>query len=171
MKGLSLSLTDQDIKEYFDYALEMQKGADQSKSLDIAAFAQLAQQAYTQKPLPQYLSSAPKAGSKIVPRGGIGAAVGGNNTQFENWELEKKYKTKEDALKQEIEEKNKEIQNARKEVQDKNARCIRLEIEKSNLETRLVDKHARPPAEMSDASKNQGAFDEIQRLKDEIFHL
>ena len=35
----------------------------------------------------------------------------------------------------------------------------------------MVDKTAKPLIEMKEESKNQGDFDEIQKLKDEIFHL
>jgi hypothetical protein len=42
---------------------------------------------------------------------------------FEQWEVEKKYKKNLDALKQEIEERNREIQMARKEVKDTNERA------------------------------------------------
>lgn len=89
---------------------------------------------------------------------------------FENWEMEKKYKKNLEALKQEIEERNNEIMIAKKEVKDVNNRVVKLEAEKKNLETRLVDRNAKPPREMHQESQSQGQSDEIQRLKDEIFH-
>ena len=98
------------------------------------------------------------------------ALAAGNTGAFENWEVEKKYKKNLEALKQEIEERNNEILIARKEVQDVNNRVVKLEAEKRNLETRLVDRHAKPPREMHNESENQGQVDEIQRLKDEIYH-
>ena len=99
------------------------------------------------------------------------AGQGGKANQFENWELEKKYKKNLEALKHEIEERNNEIMIARKEVQDYNNRVMRLEKEKRDLETRLIDKKARPPREMKEESQNQGFIDEIMKLKDENQNL
>ena len=77
----------------------------------------------------------------------MGVATG-NTGAFENWEVEKKYKKNLEALKQEIEERNSEIMIAKKQVQDMNNRVVKLEAEKRNLETRLVDRNAKPPREM-----------------------
>ena len=57
-----------------------------------------------------------------------------------------------DALKQEIEEKNREIEGLRKEVKDCHDREKRLDNEKKNLEGRLVDKHSKPPRETHNES-------------------
>jgi predicted nucleic acid-binding Zn-ribbon protein len=59
--------------------------------------------------------------------------------------VDKKYKKNLDALKQEIEERNREIQMARKEVKDSNERAQKIENEKRLLEARLVDKSSKPP--------------------------
>jgi len=74
-------------------------------------------------------------------------------------------------LKQEIEERNKEILLSKKEVANVNARVLRLEDDKQKLENRLIDKNAKPPREMQSDSQHFGNIDEIQKLKDEIFHL
>jgi predicted nucleic acid-binding Zn-ribbon protein len=68
-----------------------------------------------------------------------------SNGAFDQWEVEKKYKKNLDALKQEIEERNREIQMARKEVKDSNERAHKIENEKRLLEARLVDKSSKPP--------------------------
>lgn len=60
---------------------------------------------------------------------------------------------------------------SKKEVQNVNSRVIRLEEEKSLLENKLIDKNAKPPREMQSDSQHMGNIDEIQKLKDEIFHL
>ena len=60
---------------------------------------------------------------------------------------------------------------SKKEVQNVNSRVIRLEEEKSLLENKLIDKNAKPPREMQSDSQYMGNIDEIQKLKDEIFHL
>jgi len=57
-----------------------------------------------------------------------------------------------DALKQEIEEKNREIEGLRKEVKDCHDREKRLDNEKERLEGRLVDKHSKPPRETHNES-------------------
>lgn len=60
---------------------------------------------------------------------------------------------------------------SKKEVQNVNSRVIRLEEEKNLLENKLIDKNAKPPREMQSDSQYMGNIDEIQKLKDEIFHL
>ena len=64
----------------------------------------------TQKALPQYLSFSQRPDHKTNKRKGIDSQLPDRNgkvNQFENWELEKKYKKTQDALKAEIEERNK----------------------------------------------------------------
>ena len=48
---------------------------------------------------------------------------------------------------------------------------LRLEKEKEELENKLIDKNAKPPRQMQADSEHFGNIDEIQKLKDEIFHL
>ena len=59
----------------------------------------------------------------------------------------------------------------RKEVKDCNERAQRTEGEKRDLEKRLVERHDKPPRQMQIESTNQGALDDIQQLKDEVFHI
>ena len=171
MKQLSIALTDSEINELFETG-DSNRG--QSGQLDIKNFVDAVQTASKSKPLPSFLTTAPaKSGSKIQSRIGMGSGLterGAAGSGFENWEVEKKYKKNLEALKMEIEEKNNEISIAKKEVEDVNKRVVKLETEKRNLETRLVDRNAKPPREMAQESTNQGQEDEIQRLKDEIFH-
>lgn len=121
------------------------------------------------------MNSAAKPGAKVGSRIGQGAAnaISGNTpgSQFENWEIEKKYKRNLEALKTEIEERNREILLAQKEVHNVNQRVLRLEGDKQELENKLVNKHSKPPREMQADSEHFGNMDEIQKLKDEIFHL
>ena len=89
------------------------------------AFVKMVTDAQKSKPLPAYLNAAAKPGSKVGSRIGMGSAMAGaagegGGSQFENWELEKKYKRNLEALKQEIEERNNEILLAKKEVQNVN---------------------------------------------------
>lgn len=127
--------------------------------------------------MPAYMSAAAKPGAKVGSRigGGVRSATGGEvgevGSQFENWEIEKKYKRNLEALKHEIEERNNEILLAKKETQNVNARVLRLEAEKQELENKLIDKNAKPPRQMQADSEHFGNIDEIQKLKDEIFHL
>ena len=108
------------------------------------------QAAFKQKSLPSYLTAAAsRPGTKAQTLGGARAGADDRGAGgFENWEMEKKYKKNLEALKQEIEERNNEILIANKKVQDMNNRVVKLEAEKMNLETRLVDKNAKPPREM-----------------------
>lgn len=106
-----------------------------------------------------------------VTRAGGAAGNGETGNQFENWEIEKKYKRNLEALKQEIEERNNEILLAKKEVANVNARVLRLEQDKQVLEQRFIDKNAKPPREMQADSEHFGNIDEIEKLKNEIFHL
>lgn len=55
--------------------------------------------------------------------------------------MEKKYKKNLEALKQEIEDRNREIQIARKEAKDSNERVQKIEAEYRKLEGRIVDKN------------------------------
>jgi hypothetical protein len=76
-----------------------------------------------------------------------------------------------EALKTEIEERNNEILMSKKEVANVNSRVLRLEQEKQDLENKLIEKNAKPPRQMQADSEHFGNLDEIQKLKDEIFHL
>mmetsp|Transcript_8723 Transcript_8723/g.8001 ORF Transcript_8723/g.8001 Transcript_8723/m.8001 type:complete len:123 (+) Transcript_8723:117-485(+) len=47
----------------------------------------------------------------------------------------------------------------------------KLDKEKNSLQTRLVDKNAKPPKAAMYESLNQGQLEEMQALKDQIFYL
>lgn len=59
---------------------------------------------------------------------------------------------------------------ARKEVKDTNERAQKIENEKRLLEARLVDKSSKPPRQTQVESTTQGSLEEIQKLRDEIYH-
>jgi predicted nucleic acid-binding Zn-ribbon protein len=54
------------------------------------------------------------------------------------FEAEKKYKKNLEALKNEIEERNREIQSLKGDLKDSHDKYYRLENERKQLETRLV---------------------------------
>ncbi len=114
-----------------------------------------------------------KPDSKVQSKiGQTGAKTGeSNSAAFDSWEIEKKYKKNLEALKLEIEDRNREIQIARKEVKDSNERVQKIEAEYRKLEGRLVDKNAKPPRQVNQESEYQNSLDEIQKLKDEIYHM
>ena len=176
MKQLAVALTDAEIKEIFDMVPKSEAaGAD--GQVEIATFVKHVTEAQKAKPLPAYMNSSVKPGRKVGSRIGMGSAHadGGaaaqTGSQFENWEIEKKYKRNLEALKHEIEERNNEILLAKKEVTNVNSRVLRLEAEKLDLENRLIEKNAKPPRQMQADAEHIGNIDEIQKLKDEIFHL
>ena len=146
-----MPLTDPEIKELFETGLQLSPNGG-SGLLDINKFCQKVSEVQRSKPLPAYMNATTKPGSKVGSR--IGAGVrsamgdGEGGSQFENWEVEKKYKRNLEALKGEIEERNNEILLAKKEVASFNKRVLRLEEEKQSLENQLIDKHAKPPREM-----------------------
>lgn len=86
------------------------------------------------------------------------------------FEAEKKYKKNLEALKSEIEEKNREIEGLRREVKDCHDRYHRLDEAKKNLETRLVDKHSKPPRETQNESAAYSQAQQLAQLKDQLFH-
>lgn len=153
MKQLSIAMTDAEIKDLFETG---DSKRDSKGHLDIVSFVQQVQAASKQKPLPSFLTTTPsKPGSKVQSRIGMGSAMANTGAAgaFENWEVEKKYKKNLEALKQEIEERNNEILIAKKEVQDVNNRVLKLEAEKRELETKFVDRYAKPPREMHQESQ------------------
>jgi hypothetical protein len=66
----------------------------------------------------------------MTPKGG---AAGGASAQFESWEIEKKYKTKLQALQQQIEESKKETQAVEKQAKHWQELANRQEREKNLL--------------------------------------
>ena len=164
MKQLAIPLTDPEIKELFDIGVEL-SSTPASGQLEIASFCAKVTEQQKSKPLPAYISTAAKATNKVGSRIGAGvrsAMEGGDvGSQFENWEIEKKYKRNLEALKHEIEERNNEILLAKKEVQNVNSRVLRLEAEKQALEIKLIDKNAKPPRQMQAESEQAGNIYDI----------
>lgn len=106
--------------------------------LDIQSFINKVIASLKYTPPPNIDSVLPKKqGSKQS-----GAATPNN---FESWEIEKKYKTKLQALQQQIEESKKETQAVEKQARHWQDMANRVEKEKNALQARLVDFNAKPP--------------------------
>ena len=91
MKQLTIALTDEEI----DLLFAAGELPDQRNYLDIKTFCDKVSVALKAKPLPTFLATAPKtlsASSKVQTKGQTPA--------FDNWEAEKKYKKKLEALQQ-----------------------------------------------------------------------
>jgi chromosome segregation ATPase len=84
------------------------------------------------------------------------------------FDAEKKYKKNLEALKNEIEEKNREAQGLRTEVKICHDRYNRLDQERKNLEAKLVDKHTKPPRETSNEALAFGQAQELKQLKEQL---
>jgi hypothetical protein len=115
--------------------------------MDIKKFALQVNEAAKTKPLPNYVLQGPKGSSSLGK-----ARQGGGGNSMGAFEAEKKYKKNLEALKQEIEEKNREIEGLRKEVSACHDRYKALDVEKKDLEAKLVDKHSKPPRETHNES-------------------
>jgi len=116
--------------------------------IDIKKFSLQVIEAGKVKPLPNYVLQGPKGGA--LARGGRAGAGAGN--PLGAFEAEKKYKKNLEALKYEIEDKNREIDGLRKEKDLSHDSYKRLDAEKKSLEVRLVDKHSKPPRETQNES-------------------
>jgi len=116
--------------------------------IDIKKFCRQVSEAGKVKPLPNYVLQGPKGGA--LARGGRAGAGAGN--PLGAFEAEKKYKKNLEALKYEIEDKNREIDGLRKEKDLGHDSYKRLDAEKKSLEVRLVDKHSKPPRETQNES-------------------
>ena len=161
-----MGMTDKEVEDLYKYGQQEQTAKTQKGHLDIQSFCKMVETAAKQKPLPPTIKHEEK---DTLSR--IGKGVNAKNQKTTtDYELERKYKKNIAALTQEIEERNQEIKNVRDAVQNEKVKVSRLEEDKRKLETRLVDRNAKPPAEMQKESQNQGKVDEIQRLKEEIFH-
>lgn len=115
----------------------------ESEWIDIKRFTLQVAEASKAKPLPNYVLQGPKGGSSIG-RGRGGAGAGNPLGAFE---AERKYKKNLEALKHEIEEKNREIDGLRREVKDDKERYKRLELQSEVIEKQLLDVHSKPPRE------------------------
>lgn len=97
-----MPLTDPEIKDLFETGLELSPNGALAQ-LDITKFCQKVTEVQRSKPLPAYMNSTTKPGNKIGSRIGAGLRAGGDGgeggSQFENWEVEKKYKRNLEALK------------------------------------------------------------------------
>jgi hypothetical protein len=113
---MALGLSDAEI-EVLGSSAEMS-----NELIDTKVFVNKVAVASKQK-APTSVKNAVKPDSKISSRiGAQGQKSEGNSQAFDSWEIEKKYKKNLEALKQEIEDRNREIQVARKEVKDSNER-------------------------------------------------
>ncbi len=90
---------------------------------------------------------------------------------FENWEAEKKYKRKLEALKSQIEEGKKEIIAAEKKIKHWQEVANKYEREKNALSARLVDQNSKPPKTAAFESLTQQQTEELKSLKDKVFYL
>jgi hypothetical protein len=128
IKSLSFAMNDTEIEGLYkasDFALEPEMHNPSQVKLDVRKFCELIARVSKEKPVPSFVSNSVKPGNK-VSRGGTGTQ-GANTSAFEHWEMEKKYKRNLEALKQEIEERNREIKNARTEALNANNRTKLLE--------------------------------------------
>lgn len=115
------------------------------------------------------MTASEKPGFK-VSRGQSGTK-GASSSAYEHWEMEKKYKRNLEALKTEIEERNKEIQIARNKCENAEKRVRRLQAEKDKLEEDFVNTRAKTAKEMRSESMTMGELNQQQQLKEEIFFL
>ena len=96
---------------------------------------------------------------------------GGKGNPMAGFDAEKKYKKNLEALKNEIEEKNREANGLRTEVKICHDRYNRLDHERKNLEAKLVDKHTKPPKETSNEALALSQAQELRQLKDQLNYL
>lgn len=158
LKQLAIALTDAEILKLI---AAQNEGGPPPDRIDIKAFAARVTEAAGAKPLPNYILQGPRGGSSTGARGG-----GAN--PMAAFEAEKKYKKNLEALKQEIEERNREIQGLKGEVKDCHDRYNRLDLERKHLEARLVDKHAKPPRETHNEALAFSQGQELMQLRDQL---
>jgi len=121
MKNLALAMNDGEIEGLF--RVSGPALSPDGMQLDIKKFVTIVSQAAKEKALPSFVTASEKPGLK-VSRGG--ATGGASSSAYDHWEMEKKYKRNLEALKTEIEERNKEIQIARNKCDDAEKRVRRL---------------------------------------------
>jgi len=100
---------------------------------------------------------ADKTRSVVNQQEGFGKQAGA----FENWEVEKKYKVKLEALKQQIEEGKSEVRAAEKQTKHWQETANKVEREKNDLMARLVDVNSKPPRATANEAKTQLQLDQI----------
>lgn len=84
------------------------------------------------------------------------------------YEAEKKYKKNLEALKSEIEERNKEIEGLKKEVKDGHDRFHHLDSERKRLEDKLVAIPSKPPRETRREAKAYGEAQDLAQVQKEL---
>lgn len=114
---------------------------------------------------PSIAKAGQKPGDKAAHTG-LGA-VGGQSS----YEAEKKFARTIEALKQEIEDKNKTIKTQADGIKEANARLQRKESENNDLQAKLINRNDKPPQQIKDKSEQEFSVEENMKLKDQIFHL
>lgn len=74
-------------------------------------------------------------------------------------------------MKVELEDKNREIKSLNMQIADGNGRVRKLENQLKVAENKLCMVHTKTPQAMREESLTIGRVDEIQALKDEIYHV
>jgi len=150
-KQLSIALSDSEIAKLLAAATEISGSED----IDIKKFCNNVNEVAKAKPLPSFITSGAKGSSAGKAGGAMGA-----------FEAEKKYKKNLEALKSEIEEKNREMIGLRKEVKDCHDRYNRLDQDKKNLEGRLVDVYAKPPKQTAADANAHSQAQQLSQVRD-----
>jgi len=132
--------------------------------LSIPAFCKRVLEAKNAK-APNFTKAGQKPGEKAAHTG-LGA-VGGQSS----YEAEKKFARTIEALKQEIEDKNKTIKTQADGIKEANARLQRKESENNDLQAKLINRNDKPPFEIKNKSDQEFSVEENMKLKDQIFHL
>lgn len=155
------------LKKRKDQSAQQRRSQPATKELiDIGKFVASINLIGKSKPLPGYVLQGPKGGQKQGAR--QGQAASGN--MMAGFEAEKKYKKNLEALKHEIEEKNREIEAFQKEVADCRRALSKLDQEKKQLEATLINKQQKPPKETSNESLAVSQAQELMQVKDQLFY-
>lgn len=156
LTGSGITLTEGELKSLFEEGF-----AGSRDELNIKHFTKKVEAAFRTKNL-VWDFRPPKASAKAPIKG---------TTEIVQEAADPKLKKSIDALKTELEEKNREIKSLNQAIEDSNKRVLSLENQIKKLESKLVDKHAKPPQAMREESLTQGGLDQVQQLRDEIFHM
>jgi len=155
LQGLACALTEQEISKVANEVC-----VPMTTTINVKQFVKQVAEAGKTQPLPNYITQG--------PRGSNAAGKGGKGNPMAAFDAEKKYKKNLEALKNEIEEKNREAQGLRTEVKICHDRYNRLDQERKNLEAKLVDKHTKPPRETSNEALAFGQAQELKQLKEQL---
>lgn len=166
LKQLSIALSDAEIQKLMPPSGPGTRTTAAQKAdaemIDIASFCQQVTEAGRAKPLPSFVLQGAKGGAG-KGRSGHGASALGVV------DAEKKYKKNLEALKTDIEEKNREIEGLHKEVKDCHDRYNRLDAEKKHLETRLLDRHSKPPRETQNEAQAHSQTQQLAQVREQLF--